>query len=157
MGFSFIESPIFLFLRKKKMIQANHEISITVNGEQVDIYSVESLNLRINNVVFNPVSVSSKTGEYSFSFELPATARNNRIFGYANNSAKTGLATSINALQTKIGTFKDTYKIGTDASTLGNRGKAEGSVTKEVGDIETALSALKGKNDAVVTTVVSEV
>ncbi len=74
----------------------------------------------------------------------------------ANNSAKTGLATSINALQTKIGTFKDTYKIGTDASTLGNRGKAEGSVTKEVGDIETALSALKGKNDAVVTTVVSK-
>ena len=72
------------------MIQANHEISITVNGEQVDIYSVESLNLRINNVVFSPVSVSSKTGEYSFSFELPATARNNRIFGYANNSAKTG-------------------------------------------------------------------
>ena len=75
----------------------------------------------------------------------------------ANNSAKTGLATSINALQTKIGTFKDTYKIGTDASTLGNRGKAEGSVTKEVGDIETALSALEGKNDVVVTTVVSKV
>ena len=75
----------------------------------------------------------------------------------ANNSAKTGLATSINALQTKIGTFKDTYKIGTDASTLGNRGKAEGDVTKKVAEIEKALGELETKNDAVVTTVVSKV
>ena len=70
------------------MLNKYHSVSIIVNGEQVDIYSQEKLNLRINNVVFNPVSISTKTGEYSFSFELPATAKNNRIFNYANNSAK---------------------------------------------------------------------
>lgn len=70
----------------------------------------------------------------------------------ANNTAKTTLATNIDNLQTKIGTFKTTYKIGGDDSTLGNRGKADGSVTKEVGEIETALGTLEVKNNAVTTT-----
>ena len=70
------------------MLNNIHEVSIIVNGQMVDIYSMEKLNLRINNVVFLPTSIQTKTGEYSFSFELPATARNNRIFNYANNSAK---------------------------------------------------------------------
>ena len=72
------------------MLNKQHSVSIIVNGEMVDIYSQEKLNLRINNVVFQPTSISTKTGEYSFSFELPATAKNNRIFNYANNSAKLG-------------------------------------------------------------------
>lgn len=70
------------------MLTNLHEVSIIVNGEEVDIYSMEKLNLRMNNVVFDPVSINTKTGEYSFSFELPATSRNNKIFNYANNSAK---------------------------------------------------------------------
>ena len=70
------------------MLNNQHSVSIIVNGEMVDIYSQEKLNLRINNVVFDPVSISTRTGEYSFSFELPATTKNNRIFNYANNSAK---------------------------------------------------------------------
>ena len=80
-------TPFFVF-NKKIMLNNIHEVSIIVNGEIVDIYSMEKLNLRINNVVFLPTSIQTKTGEYSFSFELPATARNNRIFNYANNSAK---------------------------------------------------------------------
>ena len=70
------------------MISKIHEVSIIVNGEKVDIYSMESLNLRINNLVFDPVAITTKTGEYSFSFELPATSKNNKIFNYANNSSK---------------------------------------------------------------------
>lgn len=59
---------------------------------------------------------------------------------------KTALATNISNLQTKIGTFKTTYKIGQDDSTLGNRGKAGGSITTEVGEIETALGTLATNN-----------
>lgn len=70
------------------MLNSIHEVSIIVNGEMVDIYSLEKLNLRLQNVIFDPISISTKTGEYSFSFELPATSKNNRIFNYANNSAK---------------------------------------------------------------------
>ena len=70
------------------MLNSINEVSIIVNGEKVDIYSMEKLNLRINNVVFDPVSIQSKTGEYSFSFELPATPKNNKIFNFANNSSK---------------------------------------------------------------------
>lgn len=75
----------------------------------------------------------------------------------ANGSARTTLAASIDGLQTKIGTFKTTYKIGQDDSTLGNRGKSGGSVATEVNEIETALNTLEGKNDAVVVTAVAEV
>ena len=70
------------------MLSNIHEVSIIVNGEKADIYSMEKLNLRINNVVFDPVAITTKTGEYSFSFELPATSKNNKIFNYANNSSK---------------------------------------------------------------------
>lgn len=75
----------------------------------------------------------------------------------ANTSAQTTLAGSITGLQTKIGTFKTTYKIGQDDSTLGNRGKADGSITTEVGEIETALTALKTANNAVELTKVNKV
>lgn len=70
------------------MITGTHTIELLVEGERLDIYSQEKLNLRINNVVFDPVQVNNKTGEYSFSFNLPATPKNNRIFNYANNSSK---------------------------------------------------------------------
>ena len=70
------------------MLNSIHEVSIIVNSEKVDIYSMEKLNLRINNAVFDPVSIQTETGEYSFSFELPATPKNNKIFNFANNSSK---------------------------------------------------------------------
>ncbi len=75
----------------------------------------------------------------------------------ANNQAKGNLATSIGGLKEKIKSFEDTYKIGKDNSTLGNRGKAEGSITKEVGEIKTELETLEKANNDVVTTVVKEV
>lgn len=79
----------------------------------------------------------------------------------ANGKAKSDLATSIDGLQDKINKaetgFKDMYKIGKDDSTLGNRGKAEGSVTKEVGEIETALTTLETTNNAVDPTAVTNV
>lgn len=75
----------------------------------------------------------------------------------ANNQAKGNLATSIGGLQTKIKTFKTTYKIGEDDSTLGNRGKAEGEITEKVGEIETELGDLKKANEEVATTVVNPV
>jgi len=65
----------------------------------------------------------------------------------ANAKAQTGLNTSITGLQTKIDTFKTTYKIGQDNSTLGNRGKADGSVTEEIKDIEAALGILEDNNN----------
>lgn len=67
----------------------------------------------------------------------------------ANTNAKTTLAASINGLQTSIGSFKTTYKVGEDDSTLGLRGKAGGSVTTEVNDIETKLGTLKTANGEV--------
>lgn len=67
----------------------------------------------------------------------------------ANGNAQTSLAGSITTLQGKITTFKNTYKIGQDASTLGNRGKAAGSITTEVGEIETALTTLAADNTAI--------
>ena len=64
----------------------------------------------------------------------------------ANFSAQTTLGESITTLQGTINTFKTTYKIGTDESSLGNRGKAGGAITTEVSGIETALGTLSTAN-----------
>lgn len=72
------------------MLRKIHDIEITVNGERVDLYSQDELNLRINNVVYDPTQVLSKTGEYSFTFDLPATKRNNNIFANANMLSRPG-------------------------------------------------------------------
>lgn len=70
------------------MLQSNTTLSIFVNGEQVDILDRSSINLRINNVIYNPTEIKSRQAEYSFSFNLPTTPNNNRIFDYANELAK---------------------------------------------------------------------
>ena len=64
----------------------------------------------------------------------------------ANANAQTTLTANIRDLRTKIGTFRTTYKIGQDDSTLGNRGKADGSVTKELNEIDAKLTTLEGEN-----------
>lgn len=70
------------------MIYKEHLIELWVNKEKVELESQESLNLRFNNVINNPEVISSTQAEYSFSFDVPATPKNNRIFDYANNLAK---------------------------------------------------------------------
>lgn len=83
----------------------------------------------------------------------------------ANGNKKSGLAASIGSntaspktgLWKTIDDFKNLYKIGTDDTTLGNRGKAGGAVTTEVGQIETALGTLQGSNDGFDPTAVTNV
>ena len=78
------------------MIQSNSTLDIFVNGQRVDILNRSSINLRINNVVYNPTEINSTQAEYSFSFNLPTTPTNNKIFDYANELAK-------------VNKFKNTY------------------------------------------------
>lgn len=65
-------------------IAKRHDISIVVNGEQLDVESQDKLNLRINNTIYNPEKISVTQSEYSFSFNVPQSPKNNRIFGFAN-------------------------------------------------------------------------
>ena len=70
------------------MVSKTHYIELWVNDQLVELFSQDSLNLRINNVVYNPTKVASTSGEYSFSFRLPSTPKNDKIFDYANNLSK---------------------------------------------------------------------
>lgn len=65
-------------------ITKRHNISIVVNGEQLEVESQDKINLRINNTIYNPEKVSVTQSEYSFSFNVPQTPKNNKIFGFAN-------------------------------------------------------------------------
>ena len=67
------------------MIYNEHLIELYIDDTLADITSQESLNLRLNSVLYNPTEIISREAEYSFSFDLPATSTNNKIFGYANN------------------------------------------------------------------------
>lgn len=70
------------------MITKRHHISIYVNGNEVELYSQDDLNLRINNKIYDPSKISTSTSEYSFSFDLPKSKVNNKIFDFADVHAK---------------------------------------------------------------------
>ena len=70
------------------MITKRHHISIYVNGNEVELYSQDDLNLRINNKLYDPSKISTSTSEYSFSFDLPKSKVNNKIFDFADVHAK---------------------------------------------------------------------
>lgn len=70
------------------MIYKNRYVELFVNGKLVEFESQDSINIRFNNVLFDPTKIASNQGEYSFSFNLPCTKNNNKIFDYANNLSK---------------------------------------------------------------------
>lgn len=70
------------------MISKNHYIELYINMQPIEIESQDSLNLRLNNVLFNPTETSTKQGEYSYSFDIPSTPNNDRVLEYANNLSK---------------------------------------------------------------------
>lgn len=70
------------------MIYKEHLLELWVNGNKVELEDQKSLNMRFNNVLFDPTKISSTQAEYSFEFEIPATPKNNTIFDYANNLSK---------------------------------------------------------------------
>ena len=70
------------------MIYKAHYLELFINGQLADIESQESLNLRIDNVLFEPTKTTTKQIEYSYSFSLPATPNNNKIFDHANVLSK---------------------------------------------------------------------
>ena len=61
-----------------------------IGGQQLDVTDQKSLNLRLNNTLFDAATLLTTQAEYSFSFDLPATPTNNRIFNYADNFSKNG-------------------------------------------------------------------
>lgn len=65
-------------------------IEIFVNGEQLELLNREDLNIRLNNVVYDPTTIGYTQAEYSFEFDVPSTPKNNRIFGNANELATLG-------------------------------------------------------------------
>ena len=71
------------------MVSNIHYIELFINGELMELESQESLNLRLNNVLFNPTKTSTVQGEYSYSFTIPDTPNNSRVLNYGNCLAKT--------------------------------------------------------------------
>lgn len=69
-------------------ISSNHNIEIYVNNELLELESQDGLNLHINNVLFNPTKVATKQAEFSYSFNIPSTPKNDKIFDYANTLSK---------------------------------------------------------------------
>ena len=70
------------------MISGNHYVEIIVNGNPLEITDQESLNLRMNSVLYDPSSTNITQADYSFSFQIPSTPRNDKALGYANNLSR---------------------------------------------------------------------
>lgn len=71
------------------MVSNNHYIELYINKELIELKGQNSLNLRINNVLFNPEKNTTTQAEYSYSFEIPSTPHNDKVLSYANNLSKT--------------------------------------------------------------------
>lgn len=65
-----------------------HDIDIYINEQKADIFSTDKLNLRFNNTFADPAKISTNNTEYSFSFNLPVTRQNEKIFDFANILSK---------------------------------------------------------------------
>lgn len=70
------------------MISDVHYIELYIHGDLVELESQDSLNLRINNVIFNPTKTSTSQAEYSYSFNIPSTPNNDKILNFANNLSR---------------------------------------------------------------------
>lgn len=71
------------------MVSNVHYIELYIQGHLMELESQESLNLRINNVLFNPTKTTTSQAEYSYSFEIPSTPSNDKVLNYANNLSRT--------------------------------------------------------------------
>ena len=65
-----------------------HSVDIYINNNKADIYSQDELNIRFNNTFADPSKIQTIQTEYSFSFTLPVTPNNERIFDFANIPSK---------------------------------------------------------------------
>ena len=163
----------------KKYIVAKNASSTTVNGEYTidnvkvtdgtlkiglgkDKKGTNWHNIQIKSLKANTASLIQDWGKkvddlnkQQTALETTANAAADKVA--ANTSNKTTLATSIGdneatpktGMWKSIDDFKTLYKIGTAESTLGNRGKADGEVTKAVATLVEDLTALQTANTAV--------
>lgn len=70
------------------MVTKHHHIVIYVGEDYLELTNEESINLRLNNYIFKPTDTQTNQAEYSFSFNVPSTPKNDKIFNYANNLSK---------------------------------------------------------------------
>lgn len=70
------------------MIYKNHKVTISVNNNFLELSDQTSLNLRLNNVIYDPTKLTNVQSEYSFTFSIPNTPINNKIFDFANILSK---------------------------------------------------------------------
>ena len=94
------------------MTTDKRNIEIIVSGKRIDISN--DFDISVNTNVQDPTSVSSRSSEYSYSFNIPITPRNSTIFGFANVPSVNGKFTrtyecEVSADGTEI--FKGTLRL----------------------------------------------
>lgn len=63
-------------------LSRKYSVELVVNREKVDL--PKDFDLNLNTRIFNPEDILTKNSEYSYTFTLPMTPNNCKIFGYAN-------------------------------------------------------------------------
>lgn len=69
------------------MISNNQDIQLYIEGELADLF-LEGTSIRINNTLIDPTKLTASTTTYSYSFDLPLTKNNCRIFDNINIPSK---------------------------------------------------------------------
>ena len=66
---------------------SKNDLTLYVDNQLVEL-GVQTPEISLNLVNFNPIYTKSSQSEYSFSFDIPSTPVNDKIFDYSNNLSK---------------------------------------------------------------------
>lgn len=69
------------------MISDTHKIELYIDNEMIE-FDKGGLGIKLSNTLIQPTKLTASTVTYSYSFNVPATPRNNRILGNVNVAEK---------------------------------------------------------------------
>lgn len=162
------EEPVAYTIKGVKVENGKLKIGLSLaKAAQTEWHTIQIVSLKGGESVVSKYiqSLGQEVAKLNAQQEALETAANDVAAKVAANAkAKADLATSIGdneatpktGMWKSIDDFKNLYNIGKAESTLGNRGKADGEVTKAVDTLEKDLKALQDANTAVVPTAVND-
>lgn len=75
------------------MLTNNHNITLQINKQNVDLY--DDINITFQRLINDPTKIQTTNTTYSYSFDLPKSNNNCKIFNYANVPSKLNKFTNV--------------------------------------------------------------
>ena len=79
-----------------------NRLKLLINDMEADYISASDIGITLNRVVDDMQHIDKRFGDFSYSFNLPATKNNNKIFNYANSNGRTHFFDGLQGLECRL-------------------------------------------------------